>query len=89
MIYSLKSHSTPILLHIEGLVKKEVSNAVRMASHSLDRLALFRGYIPRANNPKQPIQEIITEHRTLWKSRNRLGGLAESNAFLLRSAKCL
>ena len=72
-----------------SLVKKELSNAVRMASHSLDRLALFRGYIPRENNPKKTIQEIITEHRILWKSRNRLGGLSESNAFLLRSAKCL
>ena len=72
-----------------SLVTKELSNAVRMAIHSLDRLALFRGYRHRSKDPKKAIQQIITEHRILWKSRNRLGGLAESNAFLMQSAKCL
>ncbi len=72
-----------------SLVIEELSNAVRMTIHSLDRLALFRGYRHRSKDPKKAIQQIITEHRILWKSRNRLGGLAESNAFLMQSAKCL
>ena len=71
------------------LVTKELSNAVRMAIHSLDRLAFVRGYVHRSKDLKKAIQKIITEHRILWKSRNRLGGLAESNAFLLQSKKCL
>ena len=72
-----------------SLVTKELSNAVRMAIHSLDRLAFVRGYVHRSKDLKKAIQKIITEHRILWKSRNRLGGLAESNAFLLQSKKCL
>ncbi|MAI40898.1 MAG: beta-N-acetylhexosaminidase [Candidatus Azotimanducaceae bacterium] len=71
------------------LVSNELSNALCMAIHSLDRLALFRGYGNHARDPKKTMRDIIARHRILWKMRNRLGGLAESNSFLYQSEKCL
>ena len=72
-----------------GTYREEMNNAVAMASHGLDRLALYRGIHRRRRLMARALDRIIDRHRNLWLTRNRPGGLDESLAHLHRSSAAL
>ena len=71
------------------LISRELTNALDMSIHGLDRLSLFRGYDNSPNQARKHIRHIIDQHRSLWKARNRPGGLAESVSHLAMAEKSL
>ncbi|HAK53057.1 MAG TPA: glycoside hydrolase [Gammaproteobacteria bacterium] len=72
-----------------ALIYRELTNALDMGIHSLERLSLFRGYDKSTDQARKHIRNIIDQHRLLWRARNRTGGLAESISHLAKAEKSL
>ena len=83
----------------DALIYRELANALEMGIHSLNRISLFRGYkfrryelrehANRSHRARLHLNHIINQHRSLWKARNRAGGLAESVSYLTKAEKSL
>lgn len=68
------------------LIKDELKNASRMLIHACrSKIANFKGKsgnVSVKNELTAQLREIIGEHRRLWLTRNRIGGLADSTKVL-------
>ena len=83
----------------DALIYRELANALEMGIHGLNRISLFRGYDfrryelrghdNRHDQARLHLNDIINQHRLLWKARNRTGGLAESVSYLVKAEKSL
>lgn len=73
----------------ESMVVNELQNAIAMASHGIRRLQLFRGKSLNPADLRRDLQHIIRRHQSLWRARNRPGGLAESVSHLRAGLKGL
>jgi hexosaminidase len=71
------------------LVAAEISNAILMAMHGLDRLRYFRAEAVPRRRLRAELMTIKAEHERLWLARNRPGGLQESVEHLDKAAAAL
>ena len=71
------------------LVAAEISNAILMAMHGLDRLRYFRAEAVPRQRLRAEMMAIKAEHGRLWLARNRPGGLQESIEHLDKAAAAL
>jgi hypothetical protein len=64
------------------LVRREIENGARMASHGCKKgIAMFNGSIGETSVLRElatDMRIILGEHRELWMARNRVGGLQDS-----------
>lgn len=73
----------------KALLQSELSNAIALARHGIHRLQVQRGAQLNPSYLKKNLKKAIKAHRTVWKARNRNGGLAESCDHLEQSLKAL
>ena len=73
----------------DGLVVRELQNAIDMAIHGIQRLQYFRGGHVTLPDLRKSLSRIIGCHEELWLARNRPGGLAESTNHLRQSLNSL
>ena len=101
-LQDIKSELASIRTKDQRLLKAEIRNAIAMSTHGLRRLMHFRGAsisasqgasqgrkVPKRSVLRNDLRHIISQHKALWLSRNRPGGLPESANRLKRSLKYL
>lgn len=71
------------------LLQSELGNAIALARHGIHRLQVQRGAQLNPSYLKKNLKNAIKTHKTVWKARNRVGGLTESCDHLVQSLKAL
>ncbi|MFT4714005.1 MAG: hypothetical protein ACJAVI_002989 [Candidatus Azotimanducaceae bacterium] len=71
------------------LLQSELGNAIALARHGIHRLQVQRGAQLNHSDLKKNLKKAIKTHKTVWKTRNRVGGLTESCDHLEQSLRAL
>jgi len=79
-------HSARPLCPDAPLVMNELSHALAMSRHAINRGRFRRFGDVGADQLRQELQGLIMSHEEQWLARNRRGGLHESSSSLRRSA---